>query len=92
MVGYPLPSRGITEVEQQLAAVAAEDPLGMRLRQPRIGLNPLGLEPDDEFHPVGVNIVGDFLETLGVAHGIGSQVPVSHQPPPQGYQPASIHQ
>ncbi len=56
--GEPLAGLRIAEV-QESAASSAEDPFGVVLRQPGIGVNAFRLEPYDRFDALGMGVIAD---------------------------------
>jgi hypothetical protein len=60
----PLPCLRVAEV-QDAALLAAQDPFGVLLGQPRAFGHALGLEPDENLDALRVRVIADRLEALG---------------------------
>ena len=76
MLDDPLPGVRIAEV-QQAAVLAAQNPLRMVLGQPRAGVDPFRLEPDDELDPLAR---ARWSADLAQARGETAAGPTSHVP------------
>ena len=88
VVGEPMECLGFPQVQER----AAQEPLGMVLGQPRLAGDPLRLEPDEGFYAFGVGMVADRPQAPGKTLQGPAPRCRSSASPPQGYQPASIHQ
>ncbi len=58
VLGEPLAGLRIAEI-QESATSSTEDPFGVILRKPGIGVNAFRLEPDDRFDALGVGVIAD---------------------------------
>lgn len=72
VIGQPLAAGRDAQVEQPvLGALDPQQPLRALHIEPRAGAHPLGLKPDQQIGALSRRVIGDGLEPVGEALGIG---------------------